>query len=242
RVHVRLGEHPALPGHRVDLDARVAHVAQLFGGYPELRIDLVDDRAGPPGALVVHRRDLLLLAGLLVGLEDDDLGVLAAQLHHRAHLRMQLLHGERDGVDLLYELRADAGGQTAPARPGDEDPEPIVGDRKLGLDAGEKLERLLRLLGVVPLVVRPEDGVSDRVDDHRLDGGRADVEADVEQFVVVRGRHQPTLPATATPPARPRSAAVRSATWHTKFAAVPTTPFVWGTRYIPLCSSGWSSA
>ena len=107
-VDVGLGEHAALAGHRVQLEAVVAHVAELLGGDPQLGVDLVDDRAGAAGALVVHRRDLLLPAGLRVFLEDDDLGVLAAQLDDRADLRVELLDRQRDGVDLLDELGADA--------------------------------------------------------------------------------------------------------------------------------------
>jgi hypothetical protein len=62
----------------VQFDPVVAHGAQLVGGYAELGVHLVDDGARAAGALVVHRGDLLLLAGLGILLEDDDLGVLAA--------------------------------------------------------------------------------------------------------------------------------------------------------------------
>ena len=50
----------------------------------------------------------VLPAGLLVCfLEDDDLGVLAAELDHRADVGVQRLDRQRDGVDLLHELGAD---------------------------------------------------------------------------------------------------------------------------------------
>ncbi len=49
--------------------------------------------------------------------------------------------------------------------------------REVRFDPGQKLEQLLGLLGVVALVVLPEDLVGARVDDDGLDGGRADVEA-----------------------------------------------------------------
>ena len=61
-------------------------------------------------------------------------------------------------------------------------PEPVTKTRStpgreagLGLHALEELEHLLGLAGVVPLVVAPDDAVA--VDQRRLDGGRADVEA-----------------------------------------------------------------
>ena len=60
----------------------------------------------PPGALVVHRGDFLLAAGLRVFLEDDDLGVLPAQFHHRTAFGIKLLDRERNGVHFLHELGA----------------------------------------------------------------------------------------------------------------------------------------
>ena len=42
----------------------VAHLAELFGGNAQLGVDLVDDGARAAGALVVHRRNFLLAAGV----------------------------------------------------------------------------------------------------------------------------------------------------------------------------------
>ena len=105
-VDIGLGEHAALAGHGMQLHALVAHLAKLLGGNAQLGVDLIDDRAGAAGALIVHRRNLLLAAGLRVLLEDDDLGVLAAQLDHRSAFGIQPLHGERNRVDFLHELGA----------------------------------------------------------------------------------------------------------------------------------------
>ncbi len=92
-VDVSLGEHAALAGYLMQLDPSVSLMAKLLWWNPKFGVDLVDDRAGAAGALVVHRRDLLLAAGLLVFLEDDDLGVLSTKFHHRVHLRVKLLNG-----------------------------------------------------------------------------------------------------------------------------------------------------
>ena len=106
-VDVRLGKDAALASDLVQLDAVIALVGKLGGGDLELGIDLVDHRSGAAGALVVHGGDLLLAPGLFVIFEDDDLGVLSAQLDDGVHLGMKLLDGKRDGVDLLHKFRAD---------------------------------------------------------------------------------------------------------------------------------------
>ena len=92
-VDVGLGKNAAFAGNRMELHAVVAHLRQFLGRNAQLGVDLIDYRPGPPGAFVVHAGKLLLLAGLRVFLEDDDLGILAAQLNDRAALRIELLHG-----------------------------------------------------------------------------------------------------------------------------------------------------
>ena len=106
---------PHFPATGCSFDPYVAHVAELFGRNAQLGVDLVDDRARAAGALIVHRGDLLLAAGLRIFLEDDDLGVLAAQFDHRAALGIELLDGQRDGVHFLHELGADQGSDAAAA-------------------------------------------------------------------------------------------------------------------------------
>ena len=53
------------------------------------------------------------------------------------------------------------------------------------LEALQKFEDLLRLLGVVALIVLPENLVGSGVDHHGFHRGRADVHADEEVFVHV---------------------------------------------------------
>ena len=232
-VDVGLGEHAAFAGDRVDLDARVPHVGKLVARDLQLRVDLVDDGARPAGALVVHRRDLLLLARLGVFFEDDDLGVLATELDDRTGLRIELLHCQADRVDFLDELRPDPRCDPPAPGAGDEDPEPVRGNREVRFDPRQELEDLLRLLGVVTLVIAPQDLVGGRVHDHRLDGGRSDIESDDQPVVVaipVCGAHRPAPGATAT---RERASAFwSSATCVRKFAATPMRPGACGTLYI----------
>ena len=110
--------------------------------------------------------------------------VLAPELHHRPGLGVELLHRQRDGVHLLHEL-GDARREAAGARARDEDPEALLRDREVGLDPGEELEALLGLLGVVPLVVLPED-------------------------LVGAGRRRPPSPSSSRRPGRCRAARGRA--------------------------------
>jgi hypothetical protein len=126
----------------------------------------------------------LLAAGLRVRLEDDDLGVLSAELDHRSALRIQLFDGERDRIDLLDELRAQELRHPVAARAGDEHPRPLGGKAfDLGFKTLQEFEDFLRLLGVVPVVVLPEDLVGGGIDDDGFHRGRTDVQADEEVFV-----------------------------------------------------------
>ncbi len=177
-VDVGLGKDAALAGHGMQLDAGIALVAELVGGNLQLGIDLVDDRARAAGALVVHRRNLLLASGVLVFFEDDDLGVLAAKFDHRVHFRMHLLDCERDRRYFLHKLCAHQVGQRAAARAGDEDAAIVRSDADLVLHALEEFQQLLRLLGLVALVVLPDHLVGFGFNDYGLHRGRADVHAD----------------------------------------------------------------
>jgi hypothetical protein len=64
----------------MQLDPAVALQRELSGWNLQLRVNLVNDRACASRALVIHRRDFLLAPGFVIVLEDDDLGVLPAQL------------------------------------------------------------------------------------------------------------------------------------------------------------------
>ena len=177
-IDVRLGEHTTLARHLVEFDAQVSLIAQLHGRDFEFGVDLVDHGAGAPGALVVHRRDLLFPAGLRIRFEDDDLGVLTAQLDHRVHFRMHFFDCQRDGRDLLDELRAHQRGEIAAARSGDEHPAVARPDLEIRFEPAEKLKGLLRLLGFVTLVVRPDHPVGGWIHGDSLDRGRSDIDAD----------------------------------------------------------------
>ena len=82
------GKDTALTSNRMQLDSVVALIAELVGRDLQLGIDLVDDRAGTAGTLVIHRGDLLFASTGLVLFEDNDLGILSAKFDHRVHFWM----------------------------------------------------------------------------------------------------------------------------------------------------------
>ena len=161
----------------MQLQPVVTHLAQVFGRDAQLGVDLVNDGAGSSGALVIHGRDLLFAAGLGVFLEDDDLGVLPAQLDHGTALGIQVLDRQRNGVHFLDELGANVGGDAAAARARDEDASLTGLDARVRFHALQELQAFFGLLGVVALVVAPDDVLRGQVNHHRLHRGRADVQA-----------------------------------------------------------------
>ena len=107
--HIGLGEHGAAAG---DLGAPLSfrhHPADLL--YRELQPQglLIEEGPGPGGAvpalLVVGDPDL---AGLAIPLEGDVLRVLAPDLEHRAHLRVERSHPARDRPELVFVIDAES--------------------------------------------------------------------------------------------------------------------------------------
>ena len=170
-VDVGFGEHAAFAGDPVQFDSVVSLLAKLGGRNFQLGIDFVDDRARAAGALVVHRRNFLLPPGFLVILEDDDLRVLATQFDDGIHLGMHLLHGQRNRGDFLHELGADLLGNRAAPGAGHEHAGVVAIDADVGFHAAQKFQRLLRLLGLVALVVLPQDLIRRRIHHHGFHRG-----------------------------------------------------------------------
>jgi hypothetical protein len=159
-------------------------LADLLRRQPDLEHALVDGGARARGALVVHRG----LGGLPTvrrRLEHDDLGVLAAEFDDGADVRVKVLHGQRDRVHLLHELRADAGAEGQGTRPRQEHPpRRPVRRREQVLDRRHHLQDLLGLFGLMPLIVAVEHLERLGVQGDDLDGGRADVDPDHDGPVV----------------------------------------------------------
>ena len=233
-VDVGLGEDPALARDGVHLEADVGEGAERLGRDLQLGRDLVDDHAGPAGALVVHRHRLAR-SPLALLLEDDDLGVLAAELDDRADVGVAAFDGQRDGRDFLDVMRADELGVGGARDAGDERPRLAARHAGLLLEARQHLEQLLGGTALVALVVPPHNLVGTRINRHGLDGGGAGVEAEEESGVGVA--HGTCWLADARRPdcettwreRQERSQSIRRLTCSTKFAATPAMPGLGGT-------------
>ena len=147
-------------------------IESLFGRHADLDHALVDCGARARSAFVVHRGDGRLVASSLVLFEDDDLRVLTAELDDRARVGVEGFHRQGDGVHLLNELRAERFFEWLGARAGDEHPHIITAElREDGSDAYHEVEDALRLLGVMTLVITPDDlfglGINDDGFDRR---------------------------------------------------------------------------
>ena len=161
---------------------------QVDGNF-QLGVDLVDDRAGAAGALVVHRRNFLFAAGFFVVLEDDDLGVLPAEFDDRIDFGVQLFDGERNCGYFLHEFCADLVGDRAAAGAGHEHAGVVRVDADFGFHALQEFKGLFRLLGFVALIVLPESLIAGGIDDHRFHRGRADVEPDQKLDCAIVAMH-----------------------------------------------------
>ena len=131
---------------------------------------LVNEGPGAPGAGAVHP----LLQGAA---EEDDLGVLAAQLNDGIRLGDVCIDRRGGGVDLLHKIDAGGVGHAQTGRAGD-DQFHLFARQQTG-DGMEGLAGPFPGLGVVPLVGAEQQFVL-FVQHHHLDGGGADVDADAQ--------------------------------------------------------------
>ena len=119
-LDVGLGVYAAATGNVVDAGAALGERVEVAGLRVEKRGDLVDKGAGATCARAVHThvRDAgLACFGVL--LEEDDLGVLTAQLNGAAHLGVEFADGDGVGHDLLHEGQVELLGKHLAARAAD---------------------------------------------------------------------------------------------------------------------------
>src|SRR5580765_358941 len=89
---------------------------------------------------------------------------------------MQFLHRERYRRDFLHKLGADLFRDPCAARSGHEDARVVPIDPGLGFHPLQELQRLFRLLGLMPLVVLPQCLIGGSVDYDRLYSRRSNIE------------------------------------------------------------------
>jgi len=96
---------------------------------------------------------------------------LAAELDDGPRIGMQGLDSQRDGVHLLDELRTEGLFEGLGARSGDESPNVLAAELlEDSLDAHHEVENALGLLGVMALVVTPDDVFGVGIDQDGFDG------------------------------------------------------------------------
>ena len=110
RLNIRLGEHAAARGNRVDTLALFCERIESDGVRREQGCHMVNERAGTACTDTVHA-----LLGCIT--EIRDLGVLSAKLDRRRCLRNKTTHRRGTGDNLLYERKSDALGNAHARRP-----------------------------------------------------------------------------------------------------------------------------
>ena len=168
RLNIRLGEHTAARGDRVELGVAGRQLAEAGGVRVQEGRHLVDEGTGATRAGAVHT----LLGG---GVQVGELGVLAAQFDDDVDFGVEVLGGLGPGDDFLDEGDSHGAGgrQTAGAGDGRVD----AGTGQGALDVGEEGPERCAHVGVVTTVVREEATVS--IQDDGLDRRGADVDAEL---------------------------------------------------------------
>ena len=142
-LDIALGEHAAAGGDGIDLLMLQGQLIQLINGHIHQRGHLVDKGAGAAGAGAVH-------ALLQRAAEEDDLGVLAAQLDNGVGIRYVLVHSGGGGVHLLHKVQAGHLGHAQARRAGHHQLHLLPG--QFFPDGAQRLRRTLTGFGIMPLV------------------------------------------------------------------------------------------
>ena len=180
-LDVCLGKHAAAAGDAVNGLPAGSQLLELVRRHVQQRGDLIDKRAGASGAAAVHPHvgGLELSAGLVIA-EEDHLGILSAQFHRGADLRIQGPDCRRVGHHLLDIAGPQGGGNGPSAGPAHADTEPHAGKM-----TGRLLQQLpdgIRLMGVMPLIAGEQYAVVSRVQGHCFDGGGPHIHAEAQNI------------------------------------------------------------
>ncbi len=169
-LDVALGEDAAAGGDGIDLLVAEGQLVQLAHGDVEQGGHLVDEGPCAAGTGAVH-------AFLQGPAEEDDLGVLAAELDDGVGAGDEGPHRGGGGVDLLDEVQPGGLGHAEAGGAGDEELDLLAAQQPAQTAQG--LTGALARLGIMPLVGAEEQFVV-FVEHHDLDGGGTDVDADAQ--------------------------------------------------------------
>ena len=168
RLHVALGKHAAAGGDGIDFLILGSELVHLVEREIEQRCHLINERTGAAGTGAVHAH--FQPAG-----EEEDLGVLAAQLNDHVRVGDELHGGDSGGVNLLHKGEAARFRHAHAGR---------TGHRELGrfavqhlrLDFAQQFRHFLRDLRKMPFVGLVKNLLI-VVQHHAFDRGGTHVEA-----------------------------------------------------------------
>ena len=180
-LDVGLGKDAAPAGDAVHRLALSRQMLKFVRRDIEQRRDLINEGAGAAGTAAVHPHvGGLQPAGIFIIVEKDHLGVLAAQLHGSADLRIQCPNCRRVGHDLLDIVGPQCGGNGTASGAADTDPEPDIG--KPPGRFREKLPDGGRLVGIMPLVAGKQNTVGIGVQNHGFHSCGPNIHAETQDF------------------------------------------------------------
>ena len=166
RLHIALGKHTAAGRDSVGALRVLGRLVHLVGAHLEQGGHLVDEGTRAAGAAAVHAH-----FGA-VG-QEQDLGILAAQLDHAVCFRYKALDRHAGGEHLLHKRHTAAVGKAHTGRTGDAQQRfPAV--QLFGIDAAQQLLRLFQNMTIMSFVCRIQQCIM-FIQHHAFDGGAADV-------------------------------------------------------------------
>ena len=167
-LHVAFGKHTAAAGNGIGALGLAGGQVHFLGAHLEQGGHLVDKGAGAAGTAAVHPH--LGAAG-----EEEDLGILAAQLDDTVGLGGQLFHGHTGGEHFLHKGDAAALGQAHARRTGDGQLD-LFTLGKLRRQPAQQLLGLFQDMAVVTLVNLICDLIL-FIQDNTFNGGGPNVQA-----------------------------------------------------------------
>ena len=177
-LDVALGKNAAAGGDGVGALGPFRRLVHLVSAHLQQGGHLVDESAGAAGAAAVHPH--LGAAG-----EEEDLGILAAQLDHAVGLGDEPLDRHAGGEHLLHEGHAAALGQAHAGRA--RNAEQGFGPVEIfAVDPAQKLLRLFQNMAVVTLVGRIQQ-VFLFIQHGAFDGRAADIKTNSQVLLLLQG-------------------------------------------------------
>ena len=176
-LDVALGKNAAAGGDGVGALGPFRRLVHLVSAHLQQGGHLVDESAGAAGAAAVHPH--LGAAG-----EEEDLGILAAQLDHAVGLGDEPLDRHAGGEHLLHEGHAAALGQAHAGRA--RNAEQGFGPVEIfAVDPAQKLLRLFQNMAVVTLVGRIQQ-VFLFIQHGAFDGRAADIKTNSQVLILLQ--------------------------------------------------------